>query len=295
MKLPFPLRLCSVALAFTVGTLGAQTAAPVHAVNFSPAWKVGQLYSVEVVGEQSNRATLTTGKEVLKEQSQSIACTMRADAEALEVLANGGLKKTRYVVQSLRMAKDGGAETDYLPKGAVIVAERTGKSEAFTIDGKPASSEQEDVLQLVTSTDSEGENDQSLFGPSKPVAVGESWSINIKGFLDSLDNIKSNAARGTMKLDAFEGSGETGIAVVSGKITLGLQDAPLPPAFKSRSGNAVFELTGRIPGTRSAGAERQEGLKGVFTFKGETTGADGRVIVMQITSKSEQRSVVRFR
>lgn len=295
MKLSTALRACSAALAFTLGTLAVRAENPTHTLNFSPAWKVGQLYSVEVVGLQSNRATLTTGQEVLKEQAQSLGCTMHADAEALALLANGGLKKTRYVVRSLRVSKDGGAETDYLPQGAEIIVERNGKEESFTINGTPASPEQKAVLQLVTSTDSDGENDQSLFGPTKPVAVGDSWSVNTKGFVESLGSVKANVARGTMKLDAFEGSGETGVAVVSGKITLGLQDVPLPPAFKSRTGDAVFELTGRIPGTRSGGSERREGLKGVIRCKGETTGADGRVIVMRITSESEQNSVLRFR
>jgi hypothetical protein len=294
MNLSTSLRIGASVLCLLTGTVALHAAAAVHAVNFSPAWSVGRLYDLDVVSTQNTRVSLTAGQDVLKEKNESSAFKMQADGEALTVLPNGELGKARYTVRSLRIIRNEGAEFDFLPKGTQVIVERSGNDESVTVDGKPATPEQNTILKDLCSTGSEKHNDQTIFGPRKPVAVGESWPVNTSAFLQLLPSFQASLAQGTVKLVAHEGEGAAAIAVVSGKITIGLKNTPLPPGFTPKLGEAVFELDGRIPATRS-GAERREGLKGVIRIKGEGKGADGRVTLFQMVSELEKRSVVRYR
>jgi hypothetical protein len=284
----------AAALVCSVTALAATT----HPVNLTPPWTVGQRYSAETTFTQTHRMTVRSGDRVLKEHSQRTSARLRAEAEALEVFPNGGLKKTRFTIGSLLVTEGEAAEREFLPAGTVVVVERVSDSEETILIGdQPATPEQKTVLASLISTDEATRNDQILFGPSKPVAVGDTWPIDANTFAKAMESSlgKVGAARGTMTLDAFTGEGSAGVATISGNLTIVLQPVPLPPGFTFKSGKATFALHGRIPVSRP-GTERHETLKGTVDISGEARSGEGAApIVFQARSEMDQRGTLRFR
>lgn len=295
MRLRPRLALCAASLAACL--LATASAAEPHALNLTPPWKVGQNYSAEVTTRQTNRMALKSGAQVLNEQIERTVCRLQADGEALAVLDNGGLQKTRYVIRSLRVAKNDDAETDFLPAGTEVLVERaSGAEETILVSGKPATPEQHAVLASLVSTDDTERTDQIIFGPRKPVAVGDTWSIDSASFARAMESSlgKIGDTKGVMKLDALQGKGDDATASVSGRVSFDLLSVPLPSSVTFKSGKAVFLLDGRIPASRP-GAEMHQELRGNVEVEGESALGNGAVITLQIRSDHEQISTLRFR
>lgn len=295
MKFP---RLSPLALAtFTLLAAPAVRAAETHTVNLTTPWTVGQAFSVKTTFTETTRASMTVGDKPAPEQSRKRMVRLEADAEALKVHPNGGLRQASYTVRDLRIIENSAPPTVYLPAGTKLVVEQVGVSDkSVTVDGKPATPEQLALLKPILAADGEHHNDQLIFGPDKPVAVGESWSINSATFISSLGSElgEIGAATGTMKLDGYSGEGAQGVALVSGQTSLVLTKAPLPPGFTMKSGKMTFRLDGRIPAGRSA-AERQEKMSGAFELLGETAMPDGGVAQIKMRSDITTDVTLRFR
>jgi hypothetical protein len=292
MHLPRPLALALAAL-----LLAPALAAQSHHLNLTPPWKPGQLYSADITAIQDSRTALTNGETILHEQTIRSVTRLRAEGEALEVFENGGLKKTRYTVGSLRRASDGKPEADYLPPGTEVLVERVpGADETFHISGQPATPEQKGVLASIFSTDDTNHNDQIIFGPKKPVSVGESWPVDAAAFASAMESSlgKLGEASGSMKLDGFEKKEPADVASLSGHLTVQLLAMPLPPEVVFKSGKAHFVLEGRIPMSR-AGTEHLQNLKGTVELLAEAPQGPGAVITLRLRHEHEQRSVLRFR
>ncbi|MDF3059190.1 MAG: hypothetical protein K0R17_3405 [Rariglobus sp.] len=273
---------------------GPQTAA--HTVNLTAPWKQGQTYATSVTASESNRMVLRQGDKVLQDKTDKRTARLEADAEAISSFPHGGLRKAAFTVRSLRVSLNGAPETDFLPAGSKIVAESTGADKKiFTIDGNPATKDQESVLKLVTSTDDPEHNDQMLFGPRKAVAIGESWEPDLAAIKATMgkDFGVEALVKGSMKLDGVEGSGPTQINLVSGSVTFDRFTPPLPPGVDAKSGVFHVKLDGRIPATRTA-TQRVENLTATADFVGEIKTPDGTVLTMMMTVVAKNASVLTF-
>lgn len=294
MRFAVSLRVCISFFLAVVGAAALRADAPVYTVDFSPPWTVGQLFEVEAASHQKTRTVIASGQKVVKEHKQSSVRTMKADAVALAVHPNGGLRKALYIVRSFRVGLNEAEETPFLPKGTKIIVEQTDNGESITVDGKPAAPEQEAVIKILTANHSSKYSSQTIFGPTKPVAIGESWPINTDAFRESLAPNRPRLADGSMKLVSYEGDEAVKIVVVTGKITVSMEDASLPAGLTPKSSEIVLELDGRIPAKR-ADAEHRESTKTTLRIHREGKGADGQGVVFQIDGEGEDRTVLRYR
>ena len=291
----FPtLRVCVSVIVFLIGSKALRAEAPVHTVDLSPPWTVGQLFEMEAASNQNIRSVVTSGSKIVTDHKQSSVRTMKADAVALALHPNGGLRKALYIVRSFRVGINGAEETPFLPKGTKIVVEQTDTGKSITVDGKPATPEQTAAITVLTPSESPKYTSQAVFGPGKPVAVGESWPINASAFRETLTAIRPGSAEGSVKLVAHESDGTVEVAVLSGTITVGMEDAALPSGFTLKTAEVVLGLEGRVPAKRS-GAEHRESMKTSMRIHGESAGADGQTVAAKIVGDGEDRLVLRYR
>ncbi len=282
----------SLLLALAAPFANAQT----HTVNLTPAWKVGQAYVASVKTSNSSQTVLRQGDKVVQDQTQKSSAHLEADAEAISTFPHGGLRKASFTVRSLRVSTNGAPETEFLPAGTKIVAEGTDvDKKTFTVNGRPATPEQEAILKLVISTDDPKHNDQLIFGPKAPVAVGESWKPDLETIKATIgkDFGPQGVVTSTMKLDAVEGSGASQINIVSGNVTVDGFTPPLPPGVTAKSGVFRVTLGGRIPATRTA-SKREETLTGTAHFVGEAQAPDGTTFTVTVSMETKNATVLTF-
>ncbi|MET0263700.1 MAG: hypothetical protein ABW223_12425 [Rariglobus sp.] len=290
------LRLSALLAAITLAISSVASAAATYTVDLTSPWKIGQGYSAVVTSSQSSATTVSVGGKKVQEQVQRRAASFEADAKVLEVYPHGGLRKASFKIRSLRASKDGAPETEFLPAGTEVVAESTGVTEKeFTVNGKKATDEQKAVLGMIITTDGSRHNDQILFGPKNPVAIGDQWSLNGDQLKETIGKEFGTIAvsQGTMRLDAIEGSGDSQIAVVSGKVNFKGIQPELPPGVKPTAGQFQAVLDGRIPATRTA-SKRVENLTATADLGGEADGPNGAKMTFAVKVEAKHSSVLTF-
>jgi hypothetical protein len=285
--------IASLVFAFAAPAALAQTS---YVVDLTSNWPPGQAYHASVSASEKAHTVVSIGGNKVQEQTQSRKVTLDADAKALDTFPHGGLRKASLTLRSLRVSLNGAPETDFLPAGTKITAESTGETEkSFTVNEAPASPEQASVLKLVIALDSEKHSDQILFGPKKPVAVGETWTPDQALIQKTLgkDLGKIESTQATMRLDAVEGTGPARVSVVSGTVNfLGVQPA-LPPGVTPNPGTFKAVLDGRIPANRTA-SKRIENLTATADFSGEAPGPNGAKVLFTINAEAKNATVLTF-
>jgi len=285
--------LALTALAASATLAQAQT----YTVNFTTPWKEGQTFQSDIKASQKTRMVVSQGTQVLQQQVlEDTVASLKADAKALTFFPHGGLRKVSYTVRSLRVSLKNGPETDYLPAGTQIVVETIGFDvKSYFINDKVATEEQKKVLKLVTSSDEADYNDQTIFGPAKPVGLSETWQPALEKMKAALSKELGEipSATGEMKLEAITGTGDKQVAVVSGKIVLSGFAPPLPPGITAKSGTFQMELDGRIPATRT-GSKRVENSKITAHFVGETKIPTGALVSLTMISEITTASTLTF-
>jgi hypothetical protein len=288
------LRLFAGLFALVISSLAC--AKTTYTVDFTPPWTQGQQYTAASTLTESVVTTFFTIDETLKQQTSKRSVRFEADATALAAFRHGGLRKAAYVVRTLRVSVDGAPETDFLPPGTQIVAESTGVADkAITINGRVATSDQKNVLLPVLTTDCEQYNDEHLFGPGRPVYIGERWSLegtrlkNTLGY--GLGTIKSTS--GNMRLDRIEGTGDAQVAVVSGIVTFGGIMPNMPPGIFPESGLFKTSIQSRIPASHSS-SKREDIMDSNATLRGATVGSAGQRLMATIKIESKTTSVLIF-
>ena len=285
--------LASFGLAFTT-LAGAAPAS--YTVNLTTPWKIGQTYTAAVSASETTRTVLMMGEKTLQDQTRRRSAKLDADSIVLAVHAHGGLSKAEFTIRTLLASSNGAPEAPMVPAGAKIVAENTGEKEkSYTINGAAATPDQKAILDLVISLDDPKTNDQTVFGPKKAVAVGETWQLDGNALKENLGKGlgQIGTAQGAMHLDTIEGSGASQIAVVSGTMTFSDIKPGFPPGITPKSCTFKAVLDGRIPATR-ASSQRVENLTANADLNGEATGPNGTATFgMKMELKSA--SVLTFR
>jgi len=301
MMISRSLRLATLALfalvQITAVSLHADEKAA-YTVNLTTPWKVGQTYGFTIDSAESMRSLLAMADKPdapLKDQTQKRSVHMEADAQALAVFENGGLKKASFTVKTLRATLDGQPEREILPAGAKIVVESTGPEEkTYTVNGQPAADDVEAILKMAISLDDAKHTDQIIFGPKKPVAVGDSWQPDTALVLETIGKSFGAAASTTavMKLNAIHGEGANQVADISGSITMAGLKPPLPAQFTTKVGTFNAVLGGQIPATRHG--KRTETLDASLHFVSEAAGPGGASMLVTIDGTNKNVTVLVF-
>ena len=192
-------------------------------------------------------------------------------------------------MKALTATEDGKAVAGLPGAGAKIVGERKGKDTTVTIDDKPASDEITAAIGDALPLDDDLYTDQELSGPTKPVAVGDSWPVNTSALADQFKQemeTEISDLKGTMKLDSLKGSGDDQVAAVSGSFSGTIKPPGLPPTATLDSATASGTISGHYPATATKGTLT---ITDALTRKFDAHGAQqGMQITISMTDEQKR-------
>ena len=310
MKLPFlrlfpTLGLAAVlaALAGGLPSAGRCADAPkVYPINLTRSTKVGDKFSVVSSVAQSaiiGIDAINAGKPPtsISQENQQRIIHLEADGEVLKVYPNGNVEEVALTVKILRVTTENAADFDPVKAGAKIVAERINDKTAFAVDGKPATTTISEILHEIDLTGNASESPQEIFGPSKSVAVGETWKPNAllaaHELLQRKDLGDSVTVQGVVKFETFDGEGENQIDVVSYHLDLTGMKAPLPKPFEPTSGIGKENVTLIFPVKRQGLATSNATIEADYVS--ETRSPDGRPVTATVKMVRQRKDAITWK
>lgn len=222
-----------------------------YEVRFERPLKVGDKYKLVASTTFVQQGTVIVNGRQRPVPGQASGYSLTAVVEVLETTKSGGVKKARLSIDNLSEAGVG-ADVALLDRDSVVIGEKKGKDDAFTLqDGELPPAAHEALEKLVSFDKEDSISDDKAFGPGGPKAVGDTWKVNSKQFAKGMnqvgvrvkpDDIKGEVTlAGTTtwdKLDCLEM--KVKLSMADAKPT----DANLPAGMSMKESSA--EMTGNM-------------------------------------------------
>jgi hypothetical protein len=274
----------------------------VYPIDLGRPAKVGEKFTVVSSVAQSSLIAIdavNAGKPPtsIQRQNQQRVIHLEAEGEVLAVFPNGNVQEVALTVRILRITTDTDADSDVLKAGAKVTAERINQQTAFAVDGKPAAEAVAKVLHEVDPTGDSRQTQQEVFGPSHPVAVGETWTPNVllaaREIEDDKDFGDSITAEGNATLDAAQGDGEKEVATVSYHLDLTGMKAPLANPFTPIAGDGKVDVIIIIPAKRQGVTSKDSTIDA--NYVSEARSPDGRQVTATVKLVRQRKDTVTWK
>jgi hypothetical protein len=234
--------------------LQAQT----YAIHMQPPVSVGQKYSITSSGSMQEK-TASAG-QVMKSADYSIS--FQGKAEVLAVDQVGRPYKLAMTVEKF-LKSEGGATTDLLPAGSVVVTDGS-VEQPISLRGGVLEDSVREAFAVVFSTHKPDDvTDDEIFGSREAKAVGDSWPMNVAS---AAENVKGAgivlpvaSTSGSVSLVAKEKLGAMDCLSLRGEMKaseIGLKN--LPPGLTLDRGSLRVSFRGCVP-VADAGLSHKEG------------------------------------
>lgn len=269
------IRIAAVALIINI--CSSASPAQHYEIRLEQLYKVGSKYRLSAISTQIEKATVTSGDQVLQSTENGFSVELIADVTVLQTDSKGHNTGESLTVISSKLTKEG-ATTPMLPQGSVVIAMVQGDDIVFKMNGKPVEAELGKALSSAVTLFTGGPDDDELFGTRIKRKVGESWGINSDAAITFLKELDAQAAKedikGVMTLEKVEDNQ----LFISGSMNVKNVLLPLPSGFKAEAGEFRAEFSGRFPIERSGGSLDQSMKASVFiTAKREQGGGQPEV------------------
>jgi len=241
--------------------------------------------------EKTTNAFTVTGPDgkALEKKNQQAVESAKYREDILEKEAGKRATKLKRTYEKASVAIDGKAE-EFEHVGKAVTIERKGAAYSFTLDdGKALMGKGAALLSKEFSKKGESDDIDQKVLPKKPVAVGDTWDVNVKEFLTELggeDTGKAfdlDKAKGTGKLAKAYKKGGKQFGVLEVDVSTPLLSLPRTE-FKCEPGSKFtlkLSLDVCIDGSAEAGNLKGE-LKFVGTSKVNQGGMD-LVLALDVT------------
>lgn len=137
--------------------------------------KAGERYHLSAIGHDSKVSHLAAPGREPRSHRAEFSVELEGLVTILEVDTTGVRRAAVRIGKALRTAE--GKSSELLPAGATVTELRRGSSQDFELDGRPAGAGLREGLALVLS-ETDGANDDELFGTAARRRVGERWPVN---------------------------------------------------------------------------------------------------------------------
>ncbi len=271
-----------------------------YTVTLTPTIKTGQKFTyLADLAQNTKQDTAVTVPGAPAPQNQNEATKtlvhVEGEGEVLAVNSNGTPQKISLTVKALSASANDKPTSGLPAAGAKLVAERNGKDVTITVDGKAVSDEIKGVLADALPVESDKHSDQEMFGPTKPVAAGSTWSVNVAamvaGMKDDMDGAELSNPAGTMKLENVKGSGDDQVATVSGNFTATIKPPGIPPGINLDTSTASGTITEIIPATTKGAMTQTYSLSVVVAAHGDMQGVQ---LKMNMAMEQKKSATVTF-
>lgn len=122
----------------------------------------------------------------ITQEVHTTVITMQADVEVQAVRDNGEEHTKLVTIRTFRVKRDSAPAVDYLYTGAIVRAEFTERGPVFTIDKRPVADSVAMMLAQVLHAEG-GTKTGAILNPKKPVRAGDSWPMNTRALLETID------------------------------------------------------------------------------------------------------------
>ncbi len=231
------------------------SAADEYEVRMTRPSKVGQRILITGSYQGSDSLEAKANGNAVRNDENSMEIVFESEQEAMEVTRAGKTSRVRVKLVKLN-GKYNGAPISELKAGDVIESGPAGARDKFTVNGEPATQQQDKIARNIISTSREGvATDDEVFGPGRKIKVGDEWPINPEaaakqGAIEGIPGFKPEDLKGTVKF--------TEITQIGGKPHMHLRAAidmtgsgmavpTAPPGVKVDQMVASFQMDGDFP------------------------------------------------
>jgi len=149
----------------------------------------------------------------------TMVVSLQAETEVQAVRDNGEEHTKLLTIKSFRVKRDSAPTMEYLYTGAIVRAEFTEDGPMFTIDKQPIADSVAAVLAQVIHAEG-GTKTGTILNPTKKVRYGDTWGVNTKAFLETLDENqiaidRKNIKKATARLTQADSIGSRAMYTVS--------------------------------------------------------------------------------
>lgn len=235
--------------------------------------KVGQEFQVSATGRESQKATVSVGGQVVKNENQESAIEIEASVKVLEIDKNGTPSKESLVIGKC-LAVKGETRTPLAPADAVVTASLVNNEPTFEIDGQKVSPEAQRALAQVFTLGKGGPTDDHIFGTAERKKIGDRWAMNSQLAAEDAARsgltVKNEDVTGAVTLEKVVKVGDTECLQLSVTMDIAKIVPPAPPGLKIEKGTVHAQMSGKFP-TNAAlyTQEKSEALTITVVMKGK--------------------------
>lgn len=249
--------------------------------------EVGSKFRAVSRGTNAEELVVTVEGVVVDEKKSEVAVDLDASAEILEVDERGRTKTAKLVIERFSSESDG-KRVDALARGTEVVLAIDGKTEQYTIDGKPVPEALAKLLKLVNALPTTDASDDEVFGSKERRRVGDSWPIDAaraaEWFSEPGMTIEKKGVSGETKLTGAANVDGDEAITVEARVTMEEIAMAMPEGFRLVEGRLDARFTGRFP-VDVKRAKLEESLTGssALTAVGTAGQSGGSVVTLKAT------------
>lgn len=243
---------------------GILTAQKTYDVRLTYPRHAGQEFGLTSRITRSQNITISVNDVVVKEDSATTRIDFDGMIKINQVNADAQPSNADIRIQSF-LVTIGDTEEDVFPAGTIInVQELADGRIYYSVGGEPVKANAEALLASLNIIDKEAKTTEAIFGTAKPVAAGETWSINtdeaLKSAARSASNIALEDISGEMTLHDVERRDGQKVMKVTGSMTIkNLRPDELPPEMSIEHGTLRLKASGILPVDSDNGPLEQSG------------------------------------
>ena len=193
--------------------------------------------------------------KAMRNDENSMEVDSESEQEVMEVTRSGKVSRVRAKLVKID-GKYNGSPISELKVGDVIESGPAGMREKFTVNGKPATQQQDKIARNLISTSREGvATDDEVFGPGRKIKVGDEWPINPEaavkqGAMEGIPGFKPEDLKGMVKFTEITQIGGKPHMHLRATIDMkgsGMAVPKAPPGVKVDQMIASFQMDGDFP------------------------------------------------
>lgn len=227
-------------------------------ITLDRAHQVGNRYTVVANGESKQVMEMSANGQPIPQQSKTeqFSASLEANFEVVAVSESGKCSKGTLEIKTLQRTDAGAAGPRVLLENATIVGTASATGVDWVNGDTPVEAEVAATLELfslVSKDKAQSANEDILFGTDQEVSPGDSWPIDGQAIAESFGadtgmGLDPQSVAGTMTLEKLETVGGIQCQIISGEVTMELNEFPgLPAEAAIKNGTMTVEIGGAFP------------------------------------------------